>query len=623
MDYRQMAEQILQGVGGKENVAMLTHCATRLRFNLVDESKADDKKVQSIKGVSGISNKGGQYQVIIGSDVGEPYKELKDMGVGGSEENTAKQPEKKQKIGTVIVDTLSGIFTPILPAITGAGMLKAILALLPLAGVNESSQTYQIISILADAAYYFLPLLLAWSAAMKFKCNPCLAITLAGLLVHPNLIALLAGEETVRFLGIPVKAATYSYSVIPIILIVWLMSYVEKLAYKYVPKCLRYFLAPLIVFLITGIVGLIVLGPIGAVLGDGLVAIFDFLIDKARVVTMVFTGAFMPILVLTGMHHGFTPITVALFAAYGFDPIMFPAALASNMSQAGSSFAVAIRAKDSDVRSQAASAGLTALMGVTEPALFGVNIRYKRPLYGCFIGGAAGALFASLMNLKAYANAAPGLASIAMFIGEEKFNILWAVLTIVIAVGVSFIATWILGGNYLRSAEEEEKEIAQADTYPVCAPMKGQIVPLEEVPDDTFASGMLGKGVAVIPEEGVVASPVYGTVESVFDTQHAIAIKGISGEEILIHIGLDTVTLNGAPFRIHAKAGDKVKAGDVLGKFYPDKIKEAGLNTITPVIVTNPDDFDEIEMLTGDKAERGDQIMIIHKKADGGQKHEA
>ncbi len=621
MDYRQMAEQILQGVGGKENVAMLTHCATRLRFNLVDESRADDKKVQSVKGVSGISNKGGQYQVIIGSDVGEPYRELKNMGVGGTDENTAKQPGKKRKVGAMIVDTLSGIFTPILPAITGAGMLKAILALLPLAGVNETSQSYQIISILADAAYFFLPMLLAWSAAVKFKCNPCLAITLAGLLVHPNLTALLTGEETVRFLGIPVKAASYSYSVIPIILIVWLMSYVEKLAYKYVPKCLRYFLAPLIVFLITGIAGLLVLGPIGAVLGDGLVSIFDLLINKARVGTMVFAGAFMPVLVLTGMHHGFTPITVALFATYGFDPIMFPAALASNMSQAGSSFAVAIRAKDGDARSQAASAGLTALMGVTEPALFGVNIRYKRPLYGCFIGGAAGALFASLMHLKAYANAAPGLASIAMFIGEEKYNILWAVLTVVIAVGVSFIATWILGGDYLRSSQEEE--IIQADTCPVCAPMKGRIVPLNEVPDDTFASGMLGKGVAVIPEEGVVASPVCGTVESVFDTQHAIAIKGINGEELLIHIGLDTVTLNGAPFGIRAKAGDKVKAGDVLGKFYLDKIKEAGLNTITPVIVTNPDDFDEIEILAGKKAARGDEIMIIHKKADGGQKNEA
>lgn len=260
-------------------------------------------------------------------------------------------------------------------------------------------------------------------------------------------------------------------------------------------------------------------------------------------------------------------------------------------------------------------------MGVTEPALFGVNIRYKRPLYGCFIGGAAGALFASLMHLKAYANAAPGLASIAMFIGEEKYNILWAVLTVVIAVGVSFIATWILGGDYLRSSQEEE--IIQADTCPVCAPMKGRIVPLNEVPDDTFASGMLGKGVAVIPEEGVVASPVCGTVESVFDTQHAIAIKGINGEELLIHIGLDTVTLNGAPFGIRAKAGDKVKAGDVLGKFYLDKIKEAGLNTITPVIVTNPDDFDEIEILAGKKAARGDEIMIIHKKADGGQKNEA
>lgn len=615
MDYKKMAEQILAGVGGSENVQMLTHCATRLRFNLADESKADDEAVRSVNGVSGIANRGGQYQVIIGSDVAEPYKELKKMGVGGAE-SAGQAPKQKKKLGSMLVDTLSGIFTPILPAITGAGMLKALLALLPLIGVNEANGTYQIISILADGAFYFLPVILAWSAAQKFECNPCLAITMGAILVHPNLIALLAGEEAVRLLAIPVKSYTYSYTVIPIILIVWFMSYVEKFAYRYTPKSMRYFLAPMLTFIVTGCVGLLILGPIGGFVGDYLVILMDFLIGHARLLTMVILGVFQPLIVLTGMHHGFTPITVGLFATYGFDPILFPGSLASNMAQAGSALAVAIRAKDRDVRSQAGSAGVTALMGITEPALFGVNIRYKKPLYACMIGGGVGAVFAGLVGLKAYANATPGLASIAMFIGEDGMNIVWALLTILVSVAVSFGVTWFLGGDYLKSAKEEEEQIAEAEEFELKAPMKGQVIPLEEVPDETFASGALGQGVAIVPEEGVVASPVYGTVEMVFDTRHAIGLKGINGEELLIHIGLDTVSLNGAPFRIQVKAGDKVKAGDVLGKFYLNKIKEAGLSTITPVIVSNPQDFEAIETFTGKKAERGDAIMKLHKRQE-------
>lgn len=593
MDYKKMAEKILEGVGGKENVVMLTHCATRLRFNLADSSKADDNAIQKIAGVAGISNKGGQYQIIIGSDVAEPYKELKALGITKDEKPVVSK-EKKGILST-LVDTLSSIFTPILPAITGAGMLKALLALLPLMGVSSDATTYRLVSVMADAAYYFLPMLLGWSAAQRFKCNPCLALTLAGILVHPDLVTLMADTTIhIRLFGLPVKEYSYGYTVIPIILIVWLMSYVEKIAYRYVPKCLRYFLAPLLVFLITGTAGLVILGPIGGFAGDYLVMLTDILINHARIFTMVFFGAVLPLLVLTGMHHGFTPITVGLFATYGYDPIMFPASLASNMSQAGSAFAVALRAKDKDVKSQAASAGLTALMGITEPALFGVNIRYKKPLYACMIGGGCAALFAAVTGLKAYANASAGLASMAMFIGENPYNILWAILTLLIAVAVSFVMTLIFGGDYLYSAEEEKEAVANAREYDVKAPMKGKVIPLSEVPDETFASGCLGTGIAIIPEEGVIASPVYGTVTNIFDTKHAIGITGINGEEILIHIGIDTVSLNGEPFRIQVEEGTEVKAGDILGKFYVNKIKEAGLSTITPVIVTNADEFEEI-----------------------------
>lgn len=609
-----MAEEILNGVGGKENVVMLTHCATRLRFNLVDSSKADDNAIQKTSGVSGVINKGGQYQIIIGSDVAEPYKELKALGVAQNEKETIVK-EKKGKI-SVLVDTLSSIFTPILPAITGAGMLKALLALLPLFGVSSEGTTYHLVSLMGDAAYYFLPMLLAWSAAQRFKCNPCLALTLAGILVHPELIALMADTENIRLFMLPVKEYSYGYTVIPIILIIWLMSYVEKLAYRYVPKFLRYFLAPLLVLLITGTIGLVILGPIGGFAGDYLVMLTDILIDHARVFTMIFFGAVLPLIVLTGMHHGFTPITVGLFATYGYDPIMFPASLASNMSQAGSAFAVALRAKDKDVKTQAVSAGVTALMGITEPALFGVNIRYKRPLYACMIGGGCAALFAAITGLKAYANAAPGLASMAMFIGEDKYNIVWAILTLAIALVVSFVMTLILGGDYLQSVEDEKKSIAGALEFDVKAPMKGQVIPLSEVPDETFASGCLGQGIAIVPEEGVIASPVYGTVTNIFDTKHAIGIKGINGEEILIHVGIDTVNLQGKPFHIQVEEGMEVKAGDILGKFYINKIKEAGLSTVTPIILTNAEEYETVEFFTGKKIKRNDAVMRVYKKQE-------
>lgn len=615
MDYKAMAEKILAGVGGVSNVSMLTHCATRLRFNLVDDKIADTDAIQKISGVSGVSNRGGQYQVIIGSDVGEPYQELLKMGVNGGDKPEAKAaPKVKKGLLTTFVDTLSGIFTPILPAITGAGMMKALLALFPLIGINTGSETYQLVSIIADGAYYFLPMLLAWSAAKKFEANPCLAIALAGMLLHPNLISLMTDKDMLHLFGLPVKSYTYSYTVIPIILIVWIMSYVEKWAYKHIPTFLRFFLAPLIVFVVTGTIGLVVLGPIGGYLGDLLVLFTNFLMKRARLFTLVFFGVLQPLIVLTGAHHGFTPITIATFATYGCDPILYPASLASNMSQAGSAFAVALRAKDKDVRSQAGSAGLTALMGITEPALFGVNLRYKKPLYACMISGGVAALFAGLTGVAAYANATPGLASIAMFIGPNPMNIVFALLTIVVAVAVSFVLTLIFGGDYLESAQEEEAKIKVAEDYDIKSPIKGKVVPLSEVPDDTFASGMLGDGVAIIPSEGVVSSPVYGTVTSVFDTQHAIGLQGVNGEEILIHIGLDTVTLNGEPFRLTCKAGDKVKAGEVLGKFYINRIKDAGLNPITPVIITNPGDFKSIDFLTGKKVGRGDPIMTVHRE---------
>ena len=617
MNYTELAKQILEKVGGKENVAFLTHCATRLRFNLKDETKADMDALKKTKGVMGVVNKDGQFQVIIGSDVASVYKPLTELGNFADGNDNKNDGEKKGKLVQVF-DTIAGIFTPIIPAITGAGMIKCVLALLVSFNlIDTSSQTYYILNFMGDAAFYFLPFLLASSAAKKFKCNAYLAMTIAGVLLHPNFAALKTAGDPVSFLGLPVTLAGYSSSVIPIILGVWFMSFVEPIADKVSPKVVKFFTKPLITILVTAPVLLIVLGPLGTILGDGIASAIAFLDSYASWLVPFVVGTFSPLLVMTGMHYGLIPIGINNVATAGFDTVVGPGMLASNIAQGGAALCVALKSKNKDLKQLAGSSGLTAVCGITEPAMYGVNLALKKPLYATMIGGGVSGLYLGITGVGRFVTGSPGLLALPGYIGGEgSANIINACIGAAIAFVVSFIAAWIIGFD--DPVEEGKEEVVATETVDrlvekveIACPVNGEVIALDKVEDETFASEMMGKGIAINPTEGKVVSPINGTVQMIFKTKHAIGLKSQDGAEILIHIGMDTVQLDGKHFTAHVKDGDKVKVGDTLVEFDMNAIKNEGYELITPVIITNTMEYLEIVPKEIKSVNAGEDIITI------------
>lgn len=626
MDYKKLAEEILQNVGGSANVSGLTHCATRLRFNLKDEGKAKTDVLKKTKGVMGVVSSGGQYQIIIGSDVANVYKPLSELCQ--ITDSKGGESEKKQSWGAKAIDTLSGIFTPILPALTAAGMLKAVLSLLvAFKVVDSASQNYQIIYFMADVTFYFLPIMLANSAAKKFKCNPYLAMMLGGILLHPNFVNMVAASqesgEAIRLFMIPIYNASYSSSVIPIILAVGFMGLVEPFADRISPKAIKFFTKPLITILVTGVVALSVLGPVGYIISnyiaDGIRAAESF----GWLLSMVM-GAVFPLLVMTGTHYAIVPIGINNRMTIGYDTMIYPNNLASNIAQGGAALAVAFKSKKSDIKQLASSSGITAVCGITEPALYGINVRFKTPLYAAVAGGGIGGLFMGLFRVRNYSGGSPGLMTLPSYIGGDSLRDLYlACVGAAIAFVVSFAVSYILFKDPAEETEdvkaepeasEEKKEYAGGTgSASVCSPLSGKAVPLSEVSDPTFGEEILGKGAAVIPSEGKVVSPVNGTVETVFDTLHAIGLKSDDGVEILIHIGLDTVKLGGKYFTAHVKNGDKVTVGTPLVDVDLAKVKEEGYDIITPVIISNSPDYGDVLAVTGQDVKAGDGLIKVVK----------
>lgn len=621
MNYENLAKEILKNVGGQENVSNLTHCATRLRFNLKDVSKANTETIKKTKGVMGVVDKGGQYQVIIGNDVNHVYKEI--MKIANIEGNSESKEVDDRKTVAKVIDTITGIFTPILPAITAAGMMKAVLALLTAFKlISTDSQSYQIFNFMADAAFYFLPIFLANSAAKKFKCNPYLAMMLGGILLHPTFVAMVntAKEtgESLAIFGLPITLASYSSSVLPIILGVWFMSYVEPIADKISPKAIKFFTKPLITAVVSGIVILVVIGPIGYIVSDKVGLGIKTLESYASWLVPTLLGGLTPLLVMTGTHYGLIPIGINNRMTMGYDTIIYPGMLASNVSQGGAALAVAIKSKNKEIKQLASSAGITAVCGITEPALYGVNLRFKTPLYASMIGGAAGGLFLGLFRVSNYSGGSPGFLTLPSYIGgESMMNFVYACIGAVISVVVAFVAGLILYKDKVEAIEDENLEEVAVDKAPlmnkitISSPLKGEVVPLTEVKDETFASEMMGKGIAINPTEGKVVSPINGTVQMIFKTKHAIGLKSEDGAEILIHIGMDTVQLDGKYFTAHVKDGDKVKVGDTLVEFDMDAIKKEGYELVTPVIITNTMDYLEIVPKEIKSVNAGEDIITI------------
>lgn len=601
MDYNQTALTILELVGGEGNVNGLTHCATRLRFNLKDNSKAKTSEIKSLAGVIGVAEGAGQFQVIIGNDVPKYYKPISDVIGSNTEKNVSG---KNKGIGSRFIEMISSIFTPILPAITAAGMLKAVLSLVVvLKWVDNTSTTYNIINFMADAGFYFLPILLANSAAKRFNANAYLAMMIAGVMLHPSFVAMVANSketgEAIKFLFLPVYNASYASSVLPIILTVWFMSWVERFAQKYSPSLIRYFMVPLITVLVAGGAALVVFGPIGYIISNYIAEGVIFLEETMGWFLPALLGAFFPLLVMTGTHYGLVPIGANNIMTMGYDSIIGPGNLASNIAQGGAALAVGLKSKNSDEKQQAITAGITATCGITEPALFGVNIKYKTPLYSAMIGGGIGGLIIGIFKVRRFATGSPGLMTLPVYIGDQGFtNFFYACLGSLVAFVVAFIISYItFKPNQEGSNEEvktEEKALLQEEIVTIAAPVNGNLIDLNKVNDQAFAGGSVGKGVAIVPTDGNFVSPVKGEVVMVFKTNHAIGIKSEDNAEILIHVGLDTVQLEGEFFEPLVKQGDKVDVGTPILKVNLEGIKSKGYDITTPILITNTFEFSDI-----------------------------
>ena len=616
MNYTQTARDVLQHVGGKENIAHLEHCSTRLRFTLIDQNKADVPALEKTPGVIAV-RMSGQCQVVIGNDVIEVYEKLTGLLGGSPSEQSVSshQPKEKRKAGTVLLDFIVGVFQPLVPAIAGGGILKSFLLLFSLFGLMDAKgQTYQILNMVGDAPLYFLPLLVAVTTANKLKVNPLVALSAVGALILPNMTAMLT--EGAQLFSFDVKNIAYAYQVFPAILSVLLYAQMEKWFTRISPKPIRIFFVPMMSLVITVPITLLLLGPIGFTAGQGFTALILAMFDKVGWVAVAILAAVLPFMVASGMHKAMVPYAVTTMGNLGKEALYLPASLAHNLAESGACFAIALRTKDKVLRSTAISAGISAFFGITEPALYGVTLQNKRVLSSVMIGSFIGGIFIGLVGLQAFVLVGPGLASMSMFISDElPRNFMFAVIGFAISFVVAFAAAFIFGKD--RKTEEKKKE-AEPGAFAVKlgadetfkSPVIGQMISLSDVEDDIFSSKVMGEGIAIIPSKGELYAPVDGEISLLFETNHALGMKTANGVEVLFHIGIDTVQLEGKFFKPLVKVGDQVKAGDLLIQFELEKIKEAGYDPVTLAVITNTDQYD-IKVTQLKEVNRQDTLMVV------------
>ena len=626
MDYNQLANTIVQGVGGEKNISGLTHCATRLRFTLKDDSAADEKAVKAAKGVLGVARSGGQFQVIIGNEVPKVFAAIQSVVHIDGASGKSEKPASKPKISERIFDFIASIFTPVLPAIIGAGLVKSVLALAVLLGMDAQSNTYYFLNLIGDAPLYFLPMMLAVTASKKLGCNSYMAVAITGALLHPNYTALITDAFSLHFssmFGLPVTLASYNSSVIPVILMVILLKYVDLLLDKIIPKMIKFFFKPLLTLILVASLTFLVLGPIGFVVGVGISTVLNFLSTHVGWLVPTIVGGIAPLMVTAGMHYGLVPFMLQSISSQGFEQISGPGSLPSNIAQGAASLAVACRTKQSELKQTAFTTGVTALLGVTEPALFSVTLKFKKVLICVMTGGACGGLYTGLMGVKCFSFCSPGLLSMVAFVGPNGWsNLINACISMAIGFVVTFVSVWVWGYQDVVKETPDVQEVPEApkdvpaapvagQEQVVCLPASGQVVPLSQVPDPTFAEEILGKGAAVIPKDGKFYAPVDGEISNLTETKHALGITSDGGLELLIHIGLETVALKGQGFTLHVTEGQKIRKGDLLAECDLDYVKAQGCEIITPVIVTNADDYEVVTLLCDGQQKAGVPLLSV------------
>ncbi|WNM24405.1 beta-glucoside-specific PTS transporter subunit IIABC [Demequina capsici] len=604
MKYSDDAVAILEGVGGADNVADVFHCITRLRFTLKDESKADTAAVRAVPAVMGVNKASGQYQVIIGNDVPQVFEALvaEAPQLAGSQSTAKAADAPRKKWHESFFDFISGVFAPILPAIAGAGLLKGLLALLVfLNWIDATTQTYTLLSSLADSVFYLLPVVLAVTAARKLEANPYVAMGIAGALIYPGFTALLGGEDAVRFLGMPVTAVTYSYSVIPVLLAIPLMAVVERGWKRVIPDTLKLMFVPLLTMLVVFPITILLLGPLGTFVGNGVSGGINWLMENGGFLGGAIIGGLLPLIIMTGMHYALVPFILTNLANLGYDKFL-PLTYVQTFATAGAVAGVAVRAKSKGLKALAASTSFTGFMGVTEPALYGIAIPLRRPLIATMIGGAAGGAISLGFGAKAFVLAGNGgIPGIPALIGD---TFVWAIIAIVVAAVVAFVASVMLGFD--ESALDRAAGISTGDEASsqagtvIGSPVDGVAVELASVDDRTFSQGVMGPGIAVVPANGEVVSPVAGTVVTVFPTGHALGLRTADGIDLLIHIGIDTVALGGKGFTAHVAQGDTVKAGDSLVSVDLDAVGATHDTTVIMVVTDGAADDGVVADTRGD-----------------------
>ena len=602
--YHDFNEQIIKLVGGKANI---------LRFTLKDRSKADTKKLQELEGVIDVVSNNVAYQIIVGTHVNDVYKDLIDqLGMSGDE---ADQSKTKKNPIKAMLDVISESMNPILEPIICAGLLAAFLSIISLTGlISTDSSTYQIFDALRSAAFYFLPILMAMSCAKRLGASPYLAVALAATILSEPI----NNVSGLSLFGIGLPQITYSNSFIPILLAVWFMGYVTKFAKKVIPKSLQYFMSPLVIMLITLPATLLVFGPLGFYIGEGIIGFFNLLMDTiGSWFVMMLYSALQPFIIMLGAGNFIMPVVASLIAANGYDPAFISSCTISDIAVGGAMLGYFLRARNLKQKQLFGTVTLSAILGVTEPAIYGVFVKFRRPFIAVMIGGGLGGLFAGLTGVKAY-SIAWGLFGLPAYIGEGDFMNLWLM---VAAVAISFIGATIAAYMLGIPVESDEVPAVKEKEQPVSSEMirstalksvvEGEVVPLNEINDQAFSTGALGKGIGIKPISHVIHSPIDGEVLTVFPTKHAIGLRSDQGVEVLIHIGIDTVSLEGKYFTMNVKQGDRVRTGQPIGEVDFEKVREAGYDPTTIVVITNTNDFLDVIPTSNNQLVKSDDLLNI------------
>ncbi len=616
MDYAKTAQQIYEKVGKKENLISAAHCATRLRLVLADNAKCDAKAVEDIDGVKGVFSASGQLQIILGTGVvNKVYDEF--IAISGltaaSKEEVKAAAAAKQNIFKRAIKTLGDVFVPIIPAIVASGFLMGIMEALTFMvnngflAINTSGSIYVFANLFANTAYTFLPILIAFSAARAFGGNPFLGAVIGMIMIHPNLqnawtVATEGVLQTQKvWFGLySVDMVGYQGHVIPVIIAVWVLCFIEKRLHKVVPAMLDLFVTPLVSVFAAGYLTLSIIGPIFVAVENGIInGILTLLTLPFGLGSMVMGGLYS-LTVVGGIHHMYTVIDVGQIAQYGFT-YWLPLASAANLAQGAATLAVALKTKNTKIKSVALPSSLSCFMGITEPAIFGVNLRHFKPFVCGAIGGAAGAMYASLVGLGASGTGVTGIFGLLLCLHDSVNYIIM----MIVSVGVAFALTWFFG---FKDAEPAPKKAAAPQPQPltvecqpgiVYAPVSGTVFPSEEIPDATFAAGVLGRGIGIAPAEGVIVAPFDGDISFVTDTKHAVGVTSADGMELLIHVGVDTVAMAGDGFECFVQIGQKVKAGEQLITFDREKIKQAGHPDCVAVLLSNSANYPDLSIHSG------------------------